>query len=132
MVTGSEPDMQQAINGVKRALGRQKSKFQRDISNGHKLRDLDGTFNDLVKVSEAIVKGKFGPLWHRQKIEITSLNPMLERTMVHAKNRRLTARVRKLHPWKVHFDILMPQEVLDLLHIITIIIMSRELIHSCT
>ena len=70
--------MQQAINGVKRALGRQKSKFQRDISNGHKLRDLNGTFNELVKVSEAIVKGKFGLLWHRQKIEITSLYPMLE------------------------------------------------------
>ena len=127
--------MQQAINGVKRALGRQKSKFQRDISNGHKLRDLNGTFNELVKVSEAIVKGKFGLLWHRQKIEITSLYPMLERTMVHAKNginRHLTARVSKLHPCKVYFDILMPQEVLDLLHIISIIIMSRELIHSCT
>ena len=57
--------MQQAINGVKRALGQQKSKFQRDLSNGHKLRDLDGAFNDLVKVSEVIVKGKFGLLWHR-------------------------------------------------------------------
>ena len=65
MVTRSEPDMQQAINGVKRALGLQKSKFQRDLSNGHKLRDLDRAFNDLVKVSEAIVKGKFGLLWHR-------------------------------------------------------------------
>ena len=78
MVTRSEPDMQQAINGVKRALGRQKSQFQRDISNVHKLRDLDRIFNELGKVSEAVVKGKFGPLRHRQKIEITSLYPVLE------------------------------------------------------
>ena len=68
------------------------------------VRDLDRTFNELEKVSETVVKGKFGPLWHRQKNEITSLYPMLERTMVHAKNginRRLLTRMSKLHPWKV-------------------------------
>ena len=31
-------------------------------------------------------------------------------------NRRLTARMSKLNPWKVRFDIPMPQEVFDLLH----------------
>ena len=82
------------------------------------------------------MKGKCGPLRYRQKIEITSLYPMLERIMVHTKNginRRLTARMSKLHSWKVRFEISMPQEVFDLLHkgIIIIIIMSRKLIHSC-
>ena len=130
MAARGEPDVQEVINEGKRALGRQKSQFQRDISNGHKLIDLDRTFNELEKVSEAVLKRKFGPLRHRQKIEITSLYPMLQRIMVHAKNginRRLTARKSNLHPWKIRFDIQMPQEAFDLLHkgIIITIIMSR-------
>ena len=44
MAARSEPDVQQVINGIKQVLGRQKSQFQWDISNGHKLRDLDRTF----------------------------------------------------------------------------------------
>ena len=119
MAARGEPDLQQVIDGIKGALKRQKSHFQRNIFNAHKLRDLDDTFNELMKVSETVVKGKFGSRRHRHKNEITQVYPMLYHIMVRAKNginRRLSPRMSKLHPWKVCFDISMPQEVFDLLH----------------
>lgn len=114
-----EDNEQQVINGVKGALERQKSQFQSKISNVHKLRDLDKTFQELDQFAEAIVKGKFGPLRHRHEHEITLVYPMLERIMIRAKNginRRLTPQMSYLHPWIVRFDVPMPQEVFTLLH----------------
>ena len=110
MAARGEPDLQQVIDGIKGALKRQKSHFQRNMFNAHKLRDLDDTFNELMKVSEAVVKGKFGSLRHRHKNEITQVYPMLYRIMVRAKN----GINRRLSPRILCFDISMPQEVFDL------------------
>ena len=62
MVARSKSDMQQVINGIKGALEWQKLQFERDITNAHKLRDIHKTFIELEKLSEAVVKGKFGLL----------------------------------------------------------------------
>ena len=65
MAAQREPDQVEIISGIKGALNRQKSNFSRRISNVHKLRDLDQTFQALGKVAEAVVKGKYGPLRDR-------------------------------------------------------------------
>ena len=62
MASQNEPDQEQLFNGIKGALKRQKSKFERQISNVHKFKDLDETFNALEKLAEAVVQGKYGPL----------------------------------------------------------------------
>lgn len=119
MASQNEPDQEELFNGIKRALNRQKSEFERRISNVHKLKDLDETFNALEKVAEAVVKGKYGPLCYRHEHEISHVYPMLERTMIRAKNginRRLTPRMSKIHPWMICFDVPMPQEVFNLLN----------------
>ena len=119
MASQSEPDQEELFNGIKGALKRQKSKFERQISNVHKLKDLDETFNALEKLAEAVVKGKYGPLRYRHEHEISHVYPMLERTMIIAKNginTRLTPRMSKIHPWVICFDVPMPQEVFSLLN----------------
>lgn len=121
MAARSEPDQEEIINGIKGALNRQKSEFERRISNVHKLKDLDQTFKALEKVADAVVKGKYGPLRYRHEHEINHVYPMLERTMIRAKNginRRLTSRMSKLHPWMICFDVPTPQEVFSLLKVI--------------
>ena len=65
MAAQREPDQVEIISGIKGALNRQKSNFSRRISNVHKLRYLDQTFQALGKVAEAVVKGKYGPLRDR-------------------------------------------------------------------
>ena len=117
MASQSEPDHDELINGITRGLNRQKSEFQRRISNVHKLKDLDETFKELEKVVEAVVKGKYGPLCYRHEHEISHVYPMLVRTMIHAKNgiyRRLSPRMSKIHPWMICFDVPMAQEVFNL------------------
>ena len=107
------------IISIKEALKREKSKFERRISNAYKLKDLDNTFQELNKLAEAVVKGKFGGLRERPKYSIGELYPMLERSMIRAKTaifRRLSSRMSKVHPWMVCFDLPMPQEVFNLLH----------------
>ena len=116
MAAQSEPDREEIISGIKRALRSQKSKFERRISNVHKLRDLDQTFKELGKVAEAVVNG---PPRNRHQHEISHVYLMLERTMVRAKNgifRRLSPRMSKIHPWMVCLDIPMPHEVFHLLN----------------
>ena len=118
MASQNKPDQKELFSGIKRALNRQKSEFEHWISNAHKLKDLDETFNALDKVAEAVVKGKYGPLRYRHEHEISHVYPMLQRTMIRAKNginRRLTSRMSKVHPWMICFDIPMPQEVFNLL-----------------
>ena len=46
-----EPDQVEIISGIKGALNCQNSNFSRRISNAHKLRDLDYTFQELGKVA---------------------------------------------------------------------------------
>ena len=107
------------IISIKEALKREKSKFERRISNAYKLKDLDDSFKELNKLAEAVVKGKFGGLRERPKYSIGELYPMLQRSMIRAKtaiNRRLSLKMSKLHPWMVCFDLPMPQEVFNLLH----------------
>ena len=119
MAAQREPDQVEIISGIKGALNRQKSKFSRRISNVHKLRDLDQTFQALGKVAEAVVKGKYGPLRDRYQHEICPIYSMLERTMIRAKKgiyRRLSPRMSKIHPWMICFDVPMPQEVFNLLN----------------
>ena len=118
MASQNKPDQKELFSGIKRALNRQKSEFEHWISNAHKLKDLDETFNALDKVAEAVVKGKYGPLRYRHEHEISHVYPMLQRTMIRAKNginRRLTSRMSKVHPWMICFDVPMPQEVFNLL-----------------
>ena len=103
----------------KEALRREKSKFERRISNAYKLKDLDDSFKELNKLAEAVVKGKFGGLRERPKYSIGELYPMLQRSMIRTKtaiNRCLSSTMSKLHPWMVCFDLPMPQEVFNLLH----------------
>ena len=50
MADSSEPTEEELIFSIKEALKHSKSEFERRISNGHKLRDLDITFNRLNKV----------------------------------------------------------------------------------
>lgn len=119
MVSQSEPGPDELINGITGALYRQKSEFQQQISNVHKLKDLDETFKALEKVAKAVVKGKYGPLRYRHQHEISQVYPMLERIMIRAKkgiNRRLSPRMSKIHPWMICFDLPMPQEVFELLN----------------
>ena len=107
------------IISIKEALKREKSKFERRISNAYKLKDLNDSFKELNKLAEAVVKGKFGGLRERPKYSIGELYPMLQRSMICAKtaiNRRLSLKMSKLHPWMVCFDLPMPQEVFNLLH----------------
>ena len=107
------------IISIKEALKREKSKFERRISNAYKLKDLDDSFKELNKLAEAVVKGKFGGLRERPKYSIGELYPMLQRSMIRAKtaiNRRLSSKMSKLHPWMVCFDLPIPQEVFNLLH----------------
>ena len=106
------------IISIKEALKREKSKFERRISNAYRLKDLDNTFFELNKLAEDVVKAKFGGLRERPKHSIGELYPMLQRSMIRAKTaiyRRLTPRMSKLHPWLVYFDLPMPQEVFNLL-----------------
>ena len=75
------------------------------------MRDLDRIFQELGKLAEAVVKGKYGPLRDRCQHEISPLYPMLERTMIRAKKgiyRRLSPRMSKIHPWVICFDDPMP------------------------
>ena len=119
MAAQREPNQVEIISGIKGALNRQKSKFSRRISNVHKLRDLDQTFQALGKVAEAVVKGKYGLLRDRYQHEICPIYSMLERTMIRAKKgiyRRLSPWMSKIHPWMIFFDVPMPQEVFNLLN----------------
>ena len=119
MADHSEPTEGELIISIKEALKREKSKFEPRISNAHKLRDLDSTFQDLNKLVESVVKAKFGGLRQRPKHSLGELYPMLQRSMIRAKtaiDRRLCLRMSKLHPWMVVFDLPMPQEVFNLLH----------------
>ena len=119
MASQSEPGPDELINGITGALYHQKSEFQRQTSNVHKLKDLDETFKALEKVAKAVVKGKYGPLRYRHEHEISQVYPMLERIMIRAKkgiNRRLSPRMSKVHPWMICFDVPMPQEVFELLN----------------
>ena len=107
MASLSEPGPDELINGITEALYRQKSEFQRKISNVHKLKDLDETFIALEKVTKAVVKGKYGPLRYRHEHEISQVHPMLERIMIRAKkgiNKFLSPRMSKIHPWMICFD----------------------------
>jgi len=54
MASLSEPGPDELINGITEALYRQKSEFQRQISNVHKLKDLDETFIALEKVAKLL------------------------------------------------------------------------------
>ena len=107
------------VISIKEALKHEKSKFERRISNAHKLKDLDNTFQELNQLAEVVVKAKFGALRKRPKYRIGELYPMLERNMIRAKTaiyRRLSSKMSKLHPWIVCFDLPMAQEVFNLLH----------------
>ena len=119
MADRSEPNEEEIIFSIKEALRDKKSLFERRISNAHKLRDLNITFNRLNKIAELVVKGNFGGIRERPKHKLGELYPMLERCMIRAKSaidRRLSPRMSKLHPWMVVFDLPMPQEVFNLLH----------------
>ena len=119
MADHCEANEGELIFSIKEALKREKSKFKRRISNAYKLKDLDNTFQELNKLAEAVVKGKFGGLCERPKHSIGELYPMLQRSMIRAKTaifRRLSSRMSKVHPWMVCFDLPMPQEVFNLLH----------------
>lgn len=119
MADQSEVTEGELIISIKEALKREKSKFERRISNAYKLRDLDKTFYELNQLAEAVVKAKFGGLRERPKYSVGELYPMLQRSMIRAKtaiNRRLSSKMSKLHPWLVIFDLPMPQEVFNLLH----------------
>ena len=107
------------IASVKAALKREKSKFERRISNTYRLKDLNNTFVELNKLAEDVVKAKFGGLRERPKHSIDKLYPMLQRSMIRAKTTiypRLSPKMSKLHPWLVYFDLPMPQEVFNVLH----------------
>ena len=71
MAEGREADVKQLYNAIKKALNREKSSFQRNISSGQKLKMLDDTFLELNNVAEAVVAAKFGPLRQRPKYELT-------------------------------------------------------------
>ena len=119
MADSSEPTEEELIFSIKEALKHSKSEFERRISNGHKLRDLDIPFNRLNKVAELAVKGNFGAIRERPKYKLGELYPMLQRCMIWAKcaiNRRLSPRMSKVHPWMVIFDLPMAQEVFNILH----------------
>lgn len=118
MADQPEATERELIISIKEALKREKSKFERRISNAYRLRDLDVTIKELNKLSEAVVKAKFGGIRERPKYCIGQLYPILERCMIRAKTaiyRRLSPRMSKLHPWMVCFELPMPQEVFDLL-----------------
>jgi len=55
MASQSEPGPDELINGITGALYCQKSEFQQQISNVHKLKDLDETFKALEKVAKAVI-----------------------------------------------------------------------------
>ena len=119
MADSSEPTEEELIFSIKEALKHSKSEFERRISNGQKLRDLDITFNRLNKVAELAVKGNFGAIRERPKYKLGELCPMLQRCMIRAKcaiDRRLSPRMSKVHPWMVIFDLPMAQEVFNILH----------------
>ena len=119
MADYSEPTDEELISSIKEALKHNKSALQQRIANGHKLRDLDITFNRLNNVAELVVKGNFEGIRDRPKYKIAELYPMLQRCMIRAKcaiDRRLSPRMSKLHPWMVVFDLPMAREVFNLLH----------------
>ena len=118
MADRSEPSEGELIFSIKEALKREKSAFERRISNVHKLGDLDLTFHHLNQVAELVVKGNFGGIRERPKHKLGELYPMLKRCMIRAKSaidRRLYPRMSKLHPWMVVFDLPMAREVFSLL-----------------
>ena len=119
MADQCEANEGELIFSIKEALKREKSKLKRRISNAYKLKDLDNTFQELNKLAEAVVKGKFGGLCERPNHSIGELYPMLQRSMIRAKTtvfRRLSSKMSKVHPWMVCFNLPMPQEVFILLH----------------
>ena len=119
MVDQCEVTEGELVISIKEALKHEKSKFERRISNAHKLKDLDNTFQELNQLAEVVVKAKFGALRKRPKYCIGELYPMLERNMIRVKTaiyRRLSSKMSKLHPWIVCFDLPMAQEVFNLLH----------------
>ena len=79
MADQSEVTEGELIISIKEALKREKSKFERRISNAYKLRDLDKTFYELNQLAEAVVKAKFGGLRERPKYSVGELYPMLQR-----------------------------------------------------
>ena len=108
---------EELIYSIKEALRHKKSAFQRRIANGHKLRDLDITFNRLNQISELVVKENFGGIRERPKHKLGELYPKLEHCIIRAKSAidcRLSPRMSKLHPWMVAFDLPMAQEVFNL------------------
>ena len=101
------------FNGIKGALNRQASEFKCQISNVHKLKDLDEPFNALEKVAEAVVKGKYGPFRYGYEHEISHAYPLLEHTMIRAKNgnnRWLSPWMSKIHPGMICFDVPMTRK----------------------
>ena len=118
MAEGSEPTEEELILSIKEVLKHKKSAFQRKISNTHKLRDVDITFNRLNQIAELVVKGNFGGIRERPKHKLRELYPMLHRCMIQAKtaiDRRLSPRMNKLHPWMAVFDLPMAREVFNIL-----------------
>ena len=85
MADQCEANEGELIISIKEALNREKSKFERWISNAYKLKDFNNTFQELNKLAEAVVKGKFGGLRERAKYSIGELYPMLQRSMIRAK-----------------------------------------------
>lgn len=113
------PNEQNVIDGIKRCLEREKSKLFVVTSNVHKLRDLSMVFNELNRLTEDVVKGKYGSIRDRHKHELANIYPMLERLMkrIHsAIMRRLSPRMSRLHLWLICFDVAMPQELFTVLH----------------
>ena len=113
MADQCEANEGELIFSIKEALKREKSKFKRRISNAYKLKNLDNTFQELNKLVEAVVKGKFGGLRERPNHSIGELYPILQRSMIRAKTaifRRLSSKMSKVHPWMVCFDLPIPQE----------------------
>ena len=118
MADRSEPTEEELIFSIKETLKHNKSAFEQRISNVHKLRDLDITFNRLIQIAELVVKGNFGGIQDRPKHKLGELYPMLQRCMIRAKSaidRRLSPRMSKLHLWMVVFDLPMAREVFNLL-----------------
>ena len=63
------------IISIKEALKREKSKFERRISNAYRLKDLDNTFFELNKLAEDVVKAKFEVFVRDPNIALVSYIP---------------------------------------------------------
>ena len=115
MVEHTEEEL---IYSIKEALRHKKSAFQRRIANGHKLRDLDITFNRLNQISELAVKENFEGIRERPKHKLGELYPKLEHCIIRVNSpidRRLSPRMSKFHPLMVVFDLPMARGVFNLL-----------------